>query len=115
MGFSTRQIHALRRSLNSDYIRTRQFNGRELSYVEAWHVIAEANRIFGFDGWDRETLESRCVLAREIRGSFHAFYIARVRISVHAAERVIVREGHGTGESRGANPGEMHDMALKAA
>ena len=26
-------------------------------YVEGWHAIAEANRIFGFDGWSRETLD----------------------------------------------------------
>ncbi|MCX7349062.1 MAG: Rad52/Rad22 family DNA repair protein [Alphaproteobacteria bacterium] len=32
-----------------------------LSYLEGWHVIAEANRIFGFDGWDRETISSECV------------------------------------------------------
>ena len=45
-------------------------------------AISEANRIFGFDGWSRETLDSRCVLARENRGSFVAVYIAKVRITV---------------------------------
>ena len=34
------------------------------------------HRIFGFDGWNRETVESRCVLARENRGTFLAVYIA---------------------------------------
>ena len=28
---------------------------------------------------------------------------------------MIVREGHGTGEGRGTSPGEVHDIALKAA
>ena len=28
---------------------------------------------------------------------------------------VVVREGHGTGEGRGSSPGEVHDIALKAA
>ena len=27
----------------------------------------------------------------------------------------IVREGHGSGEGRGTSPGEVHDIALKAA
>ena len=27
----------------------------------------------------------------------------------------IIREGHGTGEGRGTSPGEVHDIALKAA
>ena len=57
MGFSTRQVHALRRNLNGRQIRTREANGRELSYIEGWFAISEANRIFGFDGWSRETVQ----------------------------------------------------------
>ena len=115
MGFSTKQVQTLRRSLNHRHVRTREANGRELSYIEGWYAISEANRIFGFDGWNRETVESRCVLARENRGSFLAIYIARVRITVHADGAMIIREGHGSGEGRGASPGEVHDIALKAA
>ena len=63
----------------------------------------------------RETIESRCVLARENRGSFLAIYIAKVRITVHADGSTTIREGHGTGEGRGTSPGEVHDIALKAA
>jgi DNA recombination protein Rad52 len=115
MGFSAKQMQALRRSLNSRYVRTREANGRELSYIEGWYAISEANRIFGFDSWNRETVESRCVLARENRGSFLAIYIAKVRITVHADGTIIVREGHGTGEGHGTIAGEVHDIALKAA
>jgi DNA recombination protein Rad52 len=115
MGFSAKQVQALRRSLNSRYVRTREANGRELSYIEGWYAISEANRIFGFDAWSRETVETRCVLARENRGSFLAVYIARVRINVHADGTTIIREGHGSGEGRGTSPGEVHDIALKAA
>src|SRR5262249_27116271 len=104
-----------RRNLDSRHVRTREANGRELSYIEGWYAISEANRIFGFDGWNRETLESRCVLARENRGSFLAVYIARVRITVRAEGETVIREGHGTGEGRGMSPGEAHDFALKAA
>jgi hypothetical protein len=57
MGFSEKQLQALRRSLNSRHIRTREANGRELSYIEGWYAISEANRIFGFDGWNRETVD----------------------------------------------------------
>ena len=78
-------------------------------------MISEANRIFGFDAWSRETVETRCVLARENRGSFVAVYVAKVRITVHADGATIVREGHGSGEGRGTSPGEVHDIALKAA
>jgi hypothetical protein len=115
MGFSPKQLQALRRNLDSRQVRTREANGRELSYIEGWYAISEANRIFGFDGWNRETVDSRCVLARENRGSFLAIYIAKVRITVHAAGAIIIREGHGSSEGRGASPGEVHDVALKAA
>jgi hypothetical protein len=115
MGFSAKQVKALRRSLDHRNIRIREANGRQLSYIEGWYAISEANRIFGFDGWSRETVESRCVLARENRGAFLAVYTARVRISVQANGSTIIREGHGSGEGRGASPGEVHDTALKAA
>src|SRR5262245_46407308 len=115
MTFTAKQVQALRRSLNSRYIRTRVMNGRELSYIEGWYAISEANRIFGFDAWSRETVETRCVLARENRGSFLAVYVAKVRITVRANGTTIVREGHGSGEGRGPSPGEVHDIALKAA
>src|SRR5262245_1997601 len=115
MGFSAKQVQALRRSLNDRHVRTREAHGRELSYIEGWYAVAEANRIFGFDAWSRETVETRSVLARENRGSFLAVYVAKVRITVHADGTTIVREGHGSGEGRGSSPGEVHDIALKAA
>src|SRR5262245_7773751 len=115
MGFSAKQVKALRRNLDHRYVRTREANGRELSYIEGWYAISEANRIFGFDGWSRETVDSRCVLARENRGAFLAVYTARVRVSVRAGDTMIIREGHGSGEGRAASPSEVHDTALKAA
>src|SRR5471030_1666209 len=115
MGFTARQSLALRRNLDHRQIRTREVRGRELSYIEGWYAISEANRIFGFDSWNRETVESKCVLARENRVSFVAVYLAKVRITVQASGRIIIREGHGTGEGRGTSPGEVHDIALKAA
>src|SRR5262245_26935807 len=115
MAFSAKQVKALKRNLDHRYVRTREANGRELSYIEGWYAISEANRIFGFDAWSRETLDSRCVLSRENRGSFLAVYTARVRITVQADGATIIREGHGSGEGRAASPGEVHDTALKAA
>src|SRR5262249_57510970 len=44
-----------------------------------------------------------------------AVYSAGVRVTVHADGATIIREGHGTGEGRGTSPGEVHDIALKAA
>ena len=52
MGFSDRQVRALRRHVDGCHIRVRQIDGRELSYLEGWYAISAANRIFGFDGWN---------------------------------------------------------------
>ena len=70
MGFSDKQLKTLRRNLDHRRVRTRFANGRELSYIEGWYAISQANRIFGFDAWSRETVESRCVLTRENRGAY---------------------------------------------
>ena len=115
MGFSDKQVRALSRRVPERNIRSRMSDGKELSYIEGWYALAEANRIFGFDGWDRETVETKCVLAREVRGTWTAVYFARVRITVRTDDRVIVRDGHGTGEAHGSAAGEVHDRALKAA
>jgi hypothetical protein len=116
MAFSVKQVRALKRKPDLRHVRTRHaHDGRELTYLEGWYAISEANRIFGFDGWSRETIESRCVLARENKGIFLAVYIARVRLTVTAEGTTIIREGHGSGEGRGTSPGEVHDIALKAA
>jgi hypothetical protein len=115
MGFSAKQRTALRRDLDRRVVRTRAAHGRDLSYLEGWYVISEANRIFGYDGWSRETLETKCVLAREARGTFLAVYIARVRITVQAAGATMIRKGHGSGEGRGTSPAEVYDIAVKTA
>jgi len=115
MSFTATQIRKLQRDLKASDIRTREVNGRELSYIEGWHAIAEANRIFGHDGWNRETIESRCVFSRENRGTLHVVYVAKVRITVRADTETIVREGFGTGEAQGGTIGEAHEKAIKTA
>src|SRR4051812_44285966 len=104
MGFTAKQVQELRRDLDRRYVRTREVDGRELSFIGGWYAISEANRIFGFDRWNRETTETRCVLARENRGAFLVVYVARVRVTVNVGATTVVREGHGTGEGRGASP-----------
>jgi hypothetical protein len=115
MGFSLKQARALSRSIPARFIRSRTLNGQDISYVEGWYALASANRLFGFEGWDRETVESRCVFSREARGMFHAVYVTKVRVTVRAEGQSIVREGSGSGEGKSASPAEAHDIALKGA
>ena len=59
--FSAEQITALSAPLDRAKVRQREQGRSQVSYLEGWQVIAEANRIFGFDGWQRETVALRCV------------------------------------------------------
>jgi hypothetical protein len=78
-------------------------------------VIAEANRIFGFEGWDREVVWCECVWEDGRRDPKACTYAARVRIRVSAGENVVCREGSGVGNGTGATLGEAHEKALKEA
>ena len=99
MGFSAKQLQALRRGLSSRHVRTREANGRELSYIEGWYAISEANRIFGFDGWSRETVDSRCVLARENRGSFLRSISPKCALPCMPMERPLSAKAMGRGKA----------------
>ena len=115
MAFTDSQVRQLKAKLDPRYVKTRSANGTNLSYVEGWHAIAEANRIFGFDAWDRRTVSTACVWSGQ-SGQYHAAaYTAKVRVSVRAGEITIVREGSGTGEGRASTPGQAHELALKGA
>jgi hypothetical protein len=115
MAFTGDQVKELRAKLEAKHVKTRNANGVSLNYVEGWHVIAEANRIFGYDAWDRRTLASHCVWSGPC-GAYHgAAYAAKVRVSVRAGDITIVREGSGTGEGRAPTPGQAHELALKGA
>jgi Recombination DNA repair protein (RAD52 pathway) len=59
--FSLDQIASLSAPFDRVTVGQRRQGRSQLSYLEGWPVIAEANRIFGFDGWQRETVALRCV------------------------------------------------------
>lgn len=123
MAFSEDQIDHLTNTLDPSVVAERSQSGRSFSYIEAWHAIAEANRIFGFDAWDRETTETRCVQERERtigkapneKPGWGVSYVCRVRVTVRAGEDVIVREGTGSGHGIDADLGQAHESAVKEA
>ena len=115
--FSTEQIAALSAPLDRAKVQTRSQAGRSLAYLEGWQAIAEANRIFGFDGWQRETIAVQCVAERERtlgssnRAGWGVTYTARVRIRVGE----VIREGSGAGHGIDADLGQAHESAIKEA
>lgn len=115
MAFTEAQLKSLEAKLDAKFVRTRRGHDTTLAYVEGWHVIAEANRIFGYDAWDRHTLSTRCVWSSEANHRYATAYTAKVRITVRAGSLTITREGCGSGEAKAPTPGEAQELALKAA
>jgi hypothetical protein len=125
--FSAEQITALSAPLDRAKVRQREQGRSQVSYLEGWQVIAEANRIFGFDGWQRETVALRCVnqsertigargTSRDQKPGWGVTYTARVRISVSTAgQPALIREGCGAGHGIDVDLGQAHESALKEA
>ena len=115
MEFNEQQTQQLSQPINPDNVSFREGGGgQKLAYVESWHVIQEANRIFGFGGWSSETLEARLVSeGKDKNGNFIFSYIAKVRVTVGN----VIREGYGSGHGRGGkmSDGEKHESAIKEA
>ena len=121
---SPEQSASLAAPLNRANVQTRSQAGRSLNYLEGWVAIREANRIFGFDGWQRETIELRCVaesqrpIGRDQKPGWGVTYIARVRIrlgSQVSGAPSLVREGSGAGHGIDVDLGLAHESALKEA
>ena len=115
MSFSTSQLRQLRAPVRQEVVKQRELEGKVLHYLEGWHIISEANRIFGYDGWDRETLQSQCVWQKQIDYRYAAAYLTRVKITVRAGDQVIQREGLGSGEALAGTAGQAHERASKVA
>ena len=115
MALSDKQAKALRAKLRHQHVKTRESHGATVAYVEGWHVIAEANRIFGFENWDRQTQTPECLWSEVQRGQTVCFYSAKVRITVRSGDTLTVREGIGTGLGRSPQPEVAHEMAVKSA
>tara|TARA_Y100001937_G_C7057928_1_gene302323 strand:- start:158 stop:775 length:618 start_codon:yes stop_codon:yes gene_type:complete len=111
MEFSKEQVELLNEPILAQNVKERAagWGGEDntLAYVEGYHVIAEANRIFGFGNWSSETIETTCV-QNEPRA---VSYIAKVRITVGN----VIREGTGAGHGNQSNHGNNHESAIKEA
>lgn len=117
MKFSPEQAQELSKPLSASHVKQREQAGRKFSYVEGWHAIAEANRIFGFDAWTRDMVELRLVAerARKMSGGRDGWgvsYLARVRVMVGDG---LFRDGIGSGHGIDADLGLAHESAAKEA
>lgn len=117
MSFTEAQMKALDAPLDKSKVKEREQGGKKLSYVEAWHAIAEANRIFGFDGWTRETVlleqTNRDLVDLKSYKQWRVGYIAKVRITAGGVTRE--GTGYGSGMAKPEALGDAIESAVKEA
>lgn len=117
MSFSDETRSALAAKLSPANVKSREQGGSRVSYIEGWHVIAEANRIFGFDRWTRETIDIKCVSEKEREigknkvPGWGVTYLCKARIIVDG----VAREGCGAGHGIDRDLGQAHESAIKEA
>ena len=125
MSLSAEQLAALQAPLQKSNVKGRKQGGGTVSYIESWHAESEANRIFGFDGWDSKIKDLRMVSERQVaigkgtqyeKPGWSVSYICTVAVVVFVDERgPVIREGVGAGHGIDADLGQAHESAVKEA
>lgn len=88
--------------------------GKFGEYVDGLHVIREANRIFGFNGWSYVVTRLEMVSRVESgNGNVRVGYLCAVRATVDG----VIREGTavGNGAAKPDNEADAHESAVKEA
>lgn len=117
MKFTDEQVKLLQEKLDATKVKPPAQFGPKGDYLEGWHVIAEANRIFGFDGWSYEVIEATCVnqsprkIGKQERDGFGVTYTSKVRVIVGG----VMREDYGAGHGYDVDAGLAHESAIKEA
>lgn len=117
MTFTPEQIKLLDAPLDPKAVKPPP-TGKYGEYVDAYHVICEANRIFGHDGWSytiTSLMQCSRVEAADKRGD--AQVRVAYRCTVVAEAGGVRREGAavGTGMAKPENEGDAHESAVKEA
>jgi hypothetical protein len=116
--FTPYQLRMLHGGINGNRVR----NLRGMSHLEAWDVRRQLIRIFGFGGFDVETLSLDLVSERENktgeRSRWTIVYRAQVRLIIKdTSGRVIAHFDDGAAGDAVNQPslGDAHDLAMKTA
>ena len=124
--FTESQLKTLQDPLDPANVKPRKGpNGKTVSYVEGWQVIEEANHIFGFGNWSRETVLMEALHDPVLiidpdspeKGKVVSAFFAKVRITVWSEDgkRSVVREGCGAARGFAKTAGEAIEQAIKSA
>lgn len=122
--FTDEQKKELAKPLHPDNVKP-PAPGKYGEYIEGWKVIEEANRIFGFDGWSRETVEmvevcryeTKIGKAPNLKDGWAIGYRAKVRVTIYSESGLedIKREGSAVGNGVSVQLYDAVESAVKEA
>lgn len=113
-GIDQAQLEILMRPLNSARVLSRRQGGSELSYLAAFDVRATLIRLFGFGGFNIETLEAKVLdMALNEKGNNVVTAMAHVRL--HVPVLGCTYSEVAASSQSGPVLGEVTDFALKTA
>jgi DNA repair and recombination protein RAD52 len=111
------QIKALQAPLDPRHIKPPP-KGKFGSYVDGFHIVTEANRIFGHDGWSYAiTALEQCSRVETTDSGNKPQVRVGYRCTVRADVGGVCREGAavGTGMAKPENEADAHESAVKEA
>lgn len=100
----------LGKKLNPQFVQP-PAQGKYGDYLFAWHVINEANRIFGFGGWSYTISLQKVSEDVNQKGNHVIGYICKCALTVGD----VTREDVGYGEGISKSLGDAHEGATKEA
>lgn len=117
MAIDKELLRALTAPLPKDAVKTRAQGGQALSYVEGWYAIDQANKVFGFDGWSMELVETRVVHQYTRKAARGENLVALIQATVRIRALGVVREDVGVGvcDASAENPVQGWEKAIKEA
>jgi recombination DNA repair RAD52 pathway protein len=93
-------------------------DNKGMAYVEGYEIQAHLNRIFGFEGWDKELIKLELLFEKNENERCWVTYLCELRLTIRTTEGVIAKvvEEAGTGSAQNQpSRGDAHDLALKSA
>ena len=117
-GLTVEQHEILLRPLNASRVVKRKQAGTELSYLEQHDVRAHLIRVFGFCGFDLETVAVECAFDEQRDDKkWEVGYRATMKLTVRDlnGKALAVYSETAVGTSTQGRRGEAHDMAMKTA
>lgn len=110
--FTDKQIEELNKPLDPKHVtKPNSKFGPKGDYIQGWHAINEANRIFGYDNWSYEIDLQKTSQIKNEKDNVEITFMCIAKLMVGGVTRQAV--GHGSGAAK--KEGDAYEGAIKEA